>query len=416
MPPKKINNMQFLYSLGLKLYHSGILIFSLFNGKAKKWVNGRKNLFKTITERIRPGEKIIWFHAASLGEFEQGRPVIEAIRKSHTEYKILITFFSPSGYEIRKNYAGADYIFYLPFDSKKNAKKFIGIVQPEKVFFIKYEFWYHYLNSLYKKNIPVYLISGIFRKDQVFFKWYGTWFRKMLRVFKHVFVQDENSLQLLKTIGIHSVSVSGDTRFDRVAEIARQAKSIDVAEKFRDNKITFICGSTWEKDEEHILKYINESALPVKFIIAPHEIDEGHIQHIISKLKKSYTRYSMAEMNKLPTSEVLIIDNIGMLSSLYKYGDVAYIGGGFGVSIHNILEPATFELPVVFGPNFRKFKEAVDLISSGGAFTISSFTEVKENFDNLLNDQVRQEAGKIAKNYILVNCGATHTIMKFVFD
>lgn len=409
--------MIFLYFVAIRVFFVGVLIASLYNKKAGAWLSGRKEILKKIRQSVGKDERIIWFHAASLGEFEQGRPVMEAIRKKYPEYKILITFFSPSGYEIRKNYSGADYIFYLPLDTAQNASKFVEIVRPSVVFFIKYEFWYHYLRTLYKKKIPVYLISAIFRKNQLFFSWYGGWYRKMLDYFTHIFVQNDESLNLLSESGISHISKSGDTRFDRVAEIARKTKTLDIAENFRDNKTVVICGSTWDKDEDLIIKYINNSGSDLKFIIAPHEIHEAHIQRIVSELKKPYILYSEANNKNVKNKQGLIINNIGMLSSLYKYGDWAYIGGGFGAGIHNILEAATFNLPAVFGPNYQKFKEAVDLIEYEGAFCIRDLNELSAIFNVFLNDKEKRElSGKIAGDYIIKNQGATTKIMQAVFS
>jgi 3-deoxy-D-manno-octulosonic-acid transferase len=409
--------MRLLYSLIIRLYIIGIYLFSLFDKKAGLWLAGRKGIFKKLDEAINGKDKILWFHAASLGEFEQGRPVMEAIRKSHPGYKIMLTFFSPSGYEIRKNYQGADYVFYLPIDIKRNAVHFINKVKPLKVFFIKYEYWYHYLKTLNDKKIPVYLVSAIFRKKQIFFRWYGSWYRKMLNYFTHIFVQNDDSLQLLNQYGLEHASKSGDTRFDRVAEIARQTRPIETAEKFCNRQTTVICGSTWEKDEELIIKYINQSGSQLKFIIAPHEIHQSHVSKIISALKRPYVRFSEANPGQLSEKQVMIIDNIGMLSSLYKYGQWAYIGGGFGAGIHNILEAATFRLPVVFGPNYGKFKEAVDLVHLQGAFSISGYADLTGIFNSFLGDKdMRQKSGDIAGKYVIDNQGATSVIMKKVFS
>jgi len=408
--------MRLIYSLTIKLYILGIHIFSLFDKKAGLWINGRKEIFKRLDEAINREDKIIWFHAASLGEFEQGRPVMDAIRISHPELKILLTFFSPSGYEIRKNYQGADYIFYLPIDFKRNAVHFIHIVKPHKAFFIKYEYWYHYLKALNNRKIPVYLISAIFRKKQLFFRWYGGWYRKMLEYFTHIFVQNDESLQLLSQYGFKHITRSGDTRFDRVADIARQTKPIDIAEKFCTDQTVVICGSTWEKDEELLIKYINQTDSQLKFIITPHEIHQSHVLKITSALKKPHIKFSEANSGQLSEKQVLIIDNIGMLSSLYKYGHWAYIGGGFGAGIHNILEAATFRLPVVFGPHYRKFKEAIDLVHLQGAFSISEYSELAGIFDSFLTDiDKRKKSGEIAGKYVIENQGATLKIMKMIF-
>ncbi len=408
--------MKLIYSFAVRLYLSGIILSSLFNKKARLWLDGRKGIFKRILEAVSKEDRIIWFHAASLGEFEQGRPVMDALRKNHPEYKILLTFFSPSGYEVRKNYQGADYIYYLPIDFRRNALRFINGVNPQKVFFIKYEFWYHYLKVLNEKKIPVYLISAIFRENQLFFRWYGRWYRKMLGYFTHIFVQNDESLQILNHHGFEGITKSGDTRFDRVADIARQTKTIDIAEKFCHDHTVVICGSTWEKDEELLIKYINESKSEVKYIIAPHEIHPSHISRIISGLKKSAVKFSEAEPVQMSEKQVMIIDNIGMLSSLYKYGDWAYIGGGFGAGIHNILEAATFRLPVVFGPHYGKFKEAVDLVHLKGAFTVSEYSDLCRIFDSFLTDiDKRNKSGEIAGKYVVDNQGATLKIMNKIF-
>ncbi len=408
--------MRFIYSLTIRLYICGIYLFSVFDKKARLWLTGRKGIFKRLDETIERKDKIIWFHAASLGEFEQGRPVMDAIRKDHPGLKILLTFFSPSGYEIRKNYQGADYIFYLPIDFKRNAVRFVNIISPHMVFFIKYEYWYHYLKVLHSKKIPVYLISAIFRNNQLFFKWYGGWYRKMLHYFNHIFVQNDESLQLLHQYGFHHTSRSGDTRFDRVADIARQTRPIDIAGKFCNDQTVVICGSTWEKDEELLIRFINQANPQLKFIIAPHEIEQSHIVKITSALKKPSVKFSEADSGQLSEKQVLIIDNIGMLSSLYQYGHLAYIGGGFGAGIHNILEAATFGLPVVFGPNYLKFKEAVDLVNLGGAFSISGYAGLTEILNSLLADTgKRKKSGETAGKYVADNQGATLKIIKMVF-
>ncbi len=408
--------MRLIYSLGIRIYYVGILCASLFNKKAKLWIKGRRKLLEKIAKTINPNNNTIWIHTASLGEFEQGRPVIEAIKKISNNYKILITFFSPSGYEIRKNYQGADYIFYLPLDTKSNAKKFISIVQPKKVFFIKYEFWYHYLKVLHDRNIPIFLLSGIFRKNQIFFKWYGIWFKKILGNFSHIFLQNKGSYDLLKSLHLNNISVSGDTRFDRVYDIAKQAKTIETVKKFCENSLVIICGSTWEKDEQLLLKFINQTNYSVKYIIAPHEIHDSHIQQLLSGLEKPVVCFSNADKCQINDKKILVIDNIGMLSSLYKYGDIAYIGGGFGVGIHNILEAATFGLPILFGPNYKKFNEAVDLIKLQGAFCIKSFFELKKKLEWLIsNKEYRYKSGEIASKYIKDNKGVTPSILKITF-
>ncbi len=404
--------MQIIYSIGIRIFYSGVLTAGIFNSKAKKWIDGRKGIFRKLKQNLSESENLIWFHAASLGEFEQGRPVIEYIKKNHPSYKILLTFFSPSGYEIRKNYEMADHIYYLPLDTKKNAARFIEIVNPKAVFFVKYEFWHYYLNILKEKQIPLYLISAIFRPNQVFFKWYGRWYRKMLSCFSHLFVQDTASLSLLKSIGVDNVTVAGDTRFDRVAEVAGKAREIPVIKKFKKNNPVVIAGSTWQPDEELLVKFINTCPLPVKFIFAPHQIKESGLAWLESKIGKTVMRYSSANENNIDKAQVLLIDNVGMLSSLYKYGDVAYIGGGFGVGIHNILEAATFGLPVIFGPNYTKFREAVELTRLGGAFPVEEYAIFEENILSLLEDtDKRKIAGETAYNYVIENKGASKKIM-----
>jgi 3-deoxy-D-manno-octulosonic-acid transferase len=354
---------------------------------------------------------LVWFHAASLGEFEQGRPVIEQLKQREPETKILLTFFSPSGYEIRKNYTGADYILYLPADNKRNAIRFIEAFQPDAAIFIKYEFWYHYLHELHKRQIPTYLISAIFRPEQPFFKKWGALHRQMLTFFKHLYVQDAPSVHLLNQIGITQVSKIGDTRFDRVKQIADEAKKIEKVEKFCHGKPAIVCGSTWPPDEDILSEYINNHTGDYKWIIAPHEIGEGHIKTILEKCPQKAIRYSKAE-GDLSNYSVLIIDCIGLLSSIYRYGNIAYIGGGFGVGIHNTLEAAVYGIPVIFGPKHKKFNEAVRLLEEGGAFTIQSYMELKEVLDSLIkNPAICKTAGQKALDYVHSQLGATTIIV-----
>lgn len=406
--------MTSLYKFSIYIYYFVIKAAAFCgNQKAKLWISGRSNIFENIGARLKSSEKRIWIHASSLGEFEQGRPIIEKIRELKPEYKIVLTFFSPSGYEIRKNYAGADYIFYLPLDTKQNASKFIALVQPEAAVFIKYEFWYYYLNALKEKNIPLYLVSANFRKDQHFFRWYGGWFRKLLHSFTHIFVQNENSNNLLKSIGFTNTTVAGDTRFDRVYSIATSAKELPEVQKFAGNSYCIVAGSTWEPDEDLLIQYINQTSHTIKMIMAPHEIKEASIQALIQKLNKKTIRYSQIKDADLTSAEVLIIDNIGMLSSLYRYGKVAYIGGGFGKGIHNILEAATFGLPVLFGPNYHKFQEAVNLKEASGAFSISDYNQLKTILDELIEDTSKNNfCSQISKKFVENNLGATNIILK----
>jgi len=411
--------MSVLYEIIINIYGFVIFLVSFFNKKAKKWINGRKNIFRNLKKDFENLENpILWFHASSLGEFEQGRPLIEKIRSCYHHYKILLTFFSPSGYEIRKNYQGADFVYYLPLDTRCNARKFLKIVKPEKIFFIKYEFWYNYLSLAYKYNIPVYLVSGIFRENQLFFRWYGNFYRKFLKFFNTFFVQDEKSYNLLKQIGFQNIVISGDTRFDRVFTIAKNSKEIDIARNFCNDKFTIVCGSTWPEDEKIIIDFINKSKIDLKFIIAPHEITNSHIKNIINSLKKPYILFSETEkiIRHLNDYCVLIIDNIGMLSSLYKYGKIAYVGGGFGMGIHNVLEAVVYGIPAIFGPNYKKFKEAVDLINAKGAFSINDY----KSFENTIylfynNHEILKESGNIAQEYVKNNIGATDKIVNYIF-
>lgn len=409
--------MTFLYNISICLYIFLVKLAAAFgNIKANQWNDGRKDILNRIKTSLKPGETRIWVHAASLGEFEQGRPLIEEIKKRYPEVKIFLTFFSPSGYEVRKNYPGADYIFYLPADTPANVSQFLDLVQPAKVFFIKYEYWYNYLSQLRKRNIPVYLCSAIFRENQVFFKGYGGWYRKILSFFSHLFVQTEKSKELLLSIGITNVTVAGDTRFDRVYAIASQAREIEDVKAFVGGSPCLIAGSTWEPDEDLLCRYMNETSLPLKCIIASHEVHSSHIERIEKILNKKIIRYSQWKANPTGSFDILIIDNIGMLSSLYRYGQVAYIGGGFGKGIHNTLEAATFGLPVLFGPNHTKFQEALDLIASGGAFVISDYEELKEKLDTFFTSApLLQNAGNKAAGFVKSSIGATDKILTHVF-
>ncbi len=382
------------------------------------WVQGRKNWKNRLSEKIDKKARYIWFHCASLGEFEQGRPVIEEIKMQFPEYKILLTFFSPSGYEVRKTYELADIVTYLPADTQKNATYFLRLVQPEKVFFVKYEYWYFFITELRKRGIPLYIISAIYRETQSFFKktpW-GKWYRKMLFLFEHIFVQDETSAALLSATGIQNYTVAGDTRFDRVASIVTSSKIIPIVEKFKGNSLLVVAGSTWKPDEELLTTFINQNP-DTKFIIAPHEVSAANINKLHQMLKTRAVSFSKIENTNIEKYQVLVIDSIGLLSSLYRYGNIAYIGGGFGVGIHNILEAATFGLPVIFGPNYKKFKEAVDLINLGGAFSISNQDTLEESLSTLLtNKNALKKASEISKIYVTKNVGSTKLIIKKVFN
>jgi len=408
--------MRFFYNISIFFYYLAIRIASLFNPKALLWLKGRKNVFDRIESAIRTSEskQLIWFHCASLGEFEQGRPLMEKLKKQNPSVKIILTFFSPSGYEIRKNYSGVDHIFYLPMDTPSNAKKFIEIVKPEKVFFVKYEFWFNYLNELKRKNIPTYLVSGIFRDDHYFFKNTGVWFRKQLVAFSHFYVQDEKSLTLLNSVGYTNVTLAGDTRFDRVFEFASNVKQIDLVKQFAADKKVLIVGSSWKEDEEIISSFKLDH---FKLILAPHEIDKAHLDSIIGRFSAvSVLLYSNATELNIKDAKVLVIDNIGMLSSLYQYGTIAFIGGGFGKGIHNILEAATFGLPVIFGPNYKKFTEANELIKFGGAFSIKDVFEFEKTVQLLSDEQVLKTASMISKMYVKSRVGATDRILSEVLN
>ena len=409
--------MTFLYNLGISLYSLLAQLAATFNPKARLFVRGRKNWLSGLQSRIDPGARYLWFHCASLGEFEQGRPVIEAIRQQFPEYQIALTFYSPSGYEIRKNYPQAELVCYLPADTRRNARRFLDTLRPEKAFFIKYEFWFHYITGLQERQIPLFLVSGIFRENQVFFRQtpWGKWYARLLTGFEHFFVQDAASAQLLQQAGITRVTVSGDTRFDRVAAIAAAAKNIPLVEKFKDGKPVVVAGSSWKPDEELLTRFINQHA-GLKFIIAPHEVSQVNLTRLEQLLKKPAVRFSQASENEVQNFEVLIIDSIGMLSSLYRYGDFAYIGGGFGVGIHNILEAATFGLPVVFGPNYQKFREARELVAAGGAFSIATYEALEQIFQSLSASSANlQAAAQTAAGYVQNNTGATEIIIKRVF-
>lgn len=409
--------MPIFYNIAIKVYYLLVFLFSFFNKKAKLWVDGRRNWENKFN--LNPATKKVWLHFASLGEFEQGKPLLQAIRKNHPETEIIITFFSPSGYEIRKNSPLGDYILYLPLDTAKNANQFIDSFQPEMAIFNKYEYWYHFYKALNEKQIPVYVTSAIFRPNQIFFKWYGGFNRKILSFVKHFFVQNKESAELLNSIGLNNYTVCGDTRFDSVLDLAKNKKEFPLIEEFKGNSELIIAGSTWPADEELIAAYIKNLDDNWKVIFAPHEIGAVKIAGLEDLIGDQSVRYSLLangakQLN--PSVKCVIIDNIGMLSSLYSYGEIAYIGGGFGVGIHNTLEAAAWGLPVVFGNNYRKFQEAKDLIAVGGGFTIANQQELNSIFDRLINEpEFRNEAGDKAKSYVAQNTGATAVIMREIF-
>ncbi|WP_367772034.1 glycosyltransferase N-terminal domain-containing protein [Flavobacterium sp. WC2421] len=405
--------MLFLYNIVIQITGPLLKFISLFNPKIKLFVNGRENVFQILEEQIKPQDKSFWFHAASLGEYEQGIPIIERIKNEYPLHKIVVTFFSPSGYEVRKNNTIADVTVYLPLDTKKNAKRFLEIVNPEKAFFIKYEYWLNYLSELKKQNTPTYLISGIFRENQMFFKWYGGFYRKALDSFTYFFVQNEKSKLLLQQLGKTNVVISGDTRFDRVAAILEKDNTLQFISDFKNDTLTIVVGSSWPKDETLLLDFINNNTLNVKFIIAPHNIKKEQIEELKNKISKKVVLFTEMEGKNLSDYDVFIIDTIGILTKIYSYADIAYVGGGFGKSgVHNLLEPATFGVPIVIGPNYSRFAEAIALVNIGGCVSVSKTSELNSIFKNLVLDEAfRSEQGHICSTFVLMNKGATNSIM-----
>ena len=405
-----------MYSLIIHLYAFFIELISPFHKKARLMRLGQWKTNGILREKIDRNAKYIWFHASSLGEFEQGRPLIEKIKAEHPEYKILLTFFSPSGYEVRKNYGGADVVCYLPFDTPYRVKKFLDLSKPVMAIFIKYEFWDNYLSELKRRNIPVYIVSAIFRKEQLFFKWYGGMYRKVLSYFTHIFVQDDASRELLSKYGVTNVSVFGDTRFDRVQDVYKNTKQVPMVDLFvnnnrSDNQLTMVAGSSWQQDEEVYLNYFNEHP-ELKLIIAPHEIHKDHLMHIESMLKRPSIRLSEATEKDIKGKSCLIVDSFGLLSSIYRYGDLAYIGGGFGAGIHNVLEAAVYGIPVIFGPKYQKFKEARDLLQVRGAFSITDEKTFESKMEELSTYRdLLEAAGAAAGDFVKSNIGATNRII-----
>ena len=411
--------MKLLYNIFLFFYPLAARVLSTTNSKAKLWTEGRKDIFKQLSIAFEQNKsQVIWTHCASLGEFEQGRPVLEQLKTQYPNAKILITFFSPSGYEVQKNYNGADWIFYLPADSKKNAKRFLNIVKPSIAIFIKYEFWFYYLDALKQREIQAILVSGNFRLNQIFFKWYGSFYRNMLQLFSHLFIQNEESKFLLTTIDItENVTVSGDTRFDRVIEIAEQFSSIEAIEKFIQHNKVVVAGSTWTEDDEEINHYANTHQ-DIKFIIAPHIIEEDRMKECLKLYKKSilFSQWQQQTDNSNNQYNVLIIDNVGMLSRLYKYGTICFVGGAFdGDGVHNVLEAAVFGNPVFYGPIYKKYKEAADLIKLGGAISVENALELEQQFEALLHDEsLCSSIGTKAAAYVYANKGATKFITNYI--
>lgn len=427
-----------MYNIAIYIYLIGVAIGSLFNKKIKKMWRGEREAVDLLKEKVDPTAKYVWFHAASLGEFEQGRPLIEQLKATHPEYKILLTFFSPSGYEVRKNYEGADIVCYLPLDTISNARRFLRAVHPVMAFFIKYEFWYNYLHILRHRGVPVYSVSSIFRPGQVFFKWYGRNYAKVLHCITHFFVQNEVSLQLLKGIGIDEATVVGDTRFDRVLQIKEQAKKLPIVEAFKgingkgdackgalsedackddlseNGCKVFVAGSSWQPDEDIFIRFFNDHP-DWKLIIAPHVIGEDHLAYILDKLQMKAVRYTQATEQSAAEARCLIIDCFGLLSTIYRYGEIAYVGGGFGVGIHNVPEAAVWGVPVLFGPNNKRFQEAQDLLACKGSFEVTDYDSFNTIISRLISDdKFRHQCGEASANYVKSRSGATDIIMKSV--
>lgn len=410
-----------MYELFIILYNIGVWVASFFSKKVRAMWKGEHQTFRVLREKIDPNAMYIWFHAASLGEFEQGRPIMEAIRREHPGYKILLTFFSPSGYEVRKNYDGADVVVYLPIDTKRNASRFLRLTNPVMAFFIKYEFWSNYLHMLKERHVPTFSVSSIFRPNQIFFRAYGKGYGKVLDCFTHFFVQNEESRDLLKSIGIDCVSVTGDTRFDRVLQIRDAGKSLPIVENFvggtaEERPHVFIAGSSWPPDEDIFIRYFNEHR-DWKLIIAPHVIGDDHMKQILGKLERKTVRYTEATTENVVGAECLIIDCFGLLSSIYRYADVTYVGGGFGVGIHNVLEAAVWGKPVIFGPNNKNFQEAQGLLKAGGGFEVTSYDDFVGVMRKLADDKALEQSRERAGGFVESLAGATRQIMKEVkFD
>ena len=404
------------YNLCMILYAAIVRAISPFNKKARLWSNGRKGMFERMRSEIGKGEPIVWIHVASLGDFEQGRPLVDCVKEKYPDYKILLTFFSPSGYEVRKNYKNADYVFYIPADTKRNAREFLDIVNPEVVIFVKYEFWLNMLAELRKRKIRTFIASAIFRRNSIFFNPLGFWWRAALRSFDTLFVQDELSKSLLEGLGVTNVVVAGDTRFDRVSAIAESAEKVAVVEEFRGDSRLFVAGSTWGPDEEILLTLINENP-NIKFVIAPHEMNEARIEHILREAKGGAVRYTQLSGHDWADNQVLVLDTMGLLSRVYGSAEWAYIGGGFGAGIHNTLEAAVYGLPVAFGPKYRKFKEARDLIELGVGRSVTDDEELKAWFDELKTDaDYLARLSAIASVYVGKHRGATDKIVEAIFQ
>lgn len=412
--------MQVIYNISIKAYGLALKLASGFNNKAKLWVNGRLDWEEQISSKIKSTDRVLWVHCSSLGEFEQGRPVIDALKTNYPHHKIAVSFFSPSGYEIRKNYPGADVLFYLPLDTKKNAEKLIQVLHPELLVLVKYEYWFNLITALHQKNIPTIVVSAIFRDSQNFFKKGGNnWFAQKLNLISHFFIQNEKSKRLLDSIGIKQSTLAGDTRFDRVKQIIHQDNQLDFMNQFKGDSKLIVVGSSWPKDEELFIHLINEKLKnDWKILFAPHNLHDKEIESFISKSNVPVIKFS--DLEKIPTAElekakVFILNTIGILSKVYAYADITYIGGGFGAGIHNTLEAVTYGNPVVFGPKYKKFQEAVDLLEVGGGFTVSNQQEFDSIYDRLMNDETfRKESGKKAGNFVQQSPNATAMIMEYV--
>jgi len=410
--------MDFLYQFGIYFYQFIAILVSPFNEKARSFVKGQRGVFKELKAKFPVPYKVVWVHCASLGEFEQGRPLIEAIKKQYPNYKVMLTFFSPSGYEVRKNYAEADMVSYLPLDTKAKVRRFLDLVKPEVAFFVKYEFWQNYYQELANRKIPLYLVSVIFRPEQLFFtsKPQGQWYRNILKGVAHFFVQNKQSADLLQRIGFPNYTITGDTRFDRVAEIAAARKELPIVEEFKGDSLLLVAGSSWRPDEELLVEYLKANPA-VKIVFAPHEVKEANVARLVSLIEAPVVRYTTGVPANLKDARVLIVDCIGVLSSVYRYADVAYIGGGFGVGIHNTLEAAIYNIPVLFGPNYLRFQEAVELVERGLAFPVTKSTEVVDKLDELFGrPEVRSKIAAGCAQFMGENVGATQKIMQKVFN
>jgi 3-deoxy-D-manno-octulosonic-acid transferase len=403
-----------MYNIAIYIYLIGVALASIFSKKVHNMWRGERAAFGLLKSKVDPEAKYVWFHAASLGEFEQGRPLMEKLREQHPEYKILLTFFSPSGYEVRKNYEGADIICYLPLDTPINAIRFLRLVRPVMAFFIKYEFWYNYLHILKHRNIPAYSVSSIFREGQIFFRWYGKQYKQVLKCFTYFYVQNEKSKELLAKLGITNVAISGDTRFDRVLQIKEQSKQLPIIEAFKQDYKVFVAGSSWPPDEDIFIRYFNEHK-DWRLIIAPHVIGEDHLKEILSKLNRKTVRYTQATAESVHDAECLIIDCFGLLSSIYHFGEIAYVGGGFGVGIHNVLEAAVWNVPVLFGPNNKRFQEAQGLLRSEGGFEITDYSQFEQTVDKFMSTpEFLSVSGKKAGDFVKSKTGATDIVLSSV--